>query len=256
MIPNPPGSPLRRAQMRMLEMLSYVHEICQQLGIQYQINSGNVLGAVRHGGFIPWDNDMDIMLDMPNYRRLRDYLLAHPTDRYELQTCDTDPLFFNHWCKLRDLHSEYQKPGLAHNRRRYRGLQIDIFPFEAGTSKTLHILASKIHGTLERKVLEKGHIRTARCGFWILRRVLVPLFRIANRFGDRNTFTHTYGVPWHTRYPKSVLFPPAPIEFEGKTFFGPANPHEYLRLAYGDDYMTPPPPADRHLPSTVALLDD
>ena len=244
---------LRQAQMRMLDMLIYLDETCKKLGIEYQLNSGNVLGAIRHGGFIPWDNDVDVMLDMPNYKKLCDYLLNHPTDQYELQTCDTDPVFFGHWSKLRDLRSEYVKAGIGHNRRRYRGLQIDLFPFEAGSSKILHILACKIHGTLERKVVEKNHVKIARAGYWILRKVLVPIFRIANIFGNKNTYMHTYGMPWHTRYPKDVLFPAKPIEFEGHTFMGPAQPEEYCRLVYGEDYMTLPPPEQRVLPSTVRV---
>ena len=54
---NPEGSILRRAQMRMLDMLIYLDKVCKEQNIPYRIDGGNVLGAVRHGGFIPWDDD-------------------------------------------------------------------------------------------------------------------------------------------------------------------------------------------------------
>ena len=59
---NPDGSILRRAQLRMLDMLLYLDKVCKEQQIPYCLDSGNVLGAVRHGGFIPWDDDMDVLL--------------------------------------------------------------------------------------------------------------------------------------------------------------------------------------------------
>ena len=54
---NPEGSELRRLQMRMLDILIVVDEICRRHDIPYWIEGGTLLGAVRHGGFIPWDDD-------------------------------------------------------------------------------------------------------------------------------------------------------------------------------------------------------
>ena len=71
---NPDGSPLRKAQMRMLDMLDYIDTVCREQGIAYRLDSGNVIGAVRHGGFIPWDDDIDIALSMSEYKRLCRYL--------------------------------------------------------------------------------------------------------------------------------------------------------------------------------------
>ena len=57
---SPYGSPLRRQQMRMLEILLEIDRICKRHGIQYWLSSGTLIGAARHGGFIPWDDDLDI----------------------------------------------------------------------------------------------------------------------------------------------------------------------------------------------------
>lgn len=67
---NPEGSTLRKAQLRMLDMVLYIDKICKENNLQYHIESGNLLGAVRHNGFIPWDDDFDIALYRRDYKKL------------------------------------------------------------------------------------------------------------------------------------------------------------------------------------------
>ena len=59
---NPDGSTLRRAQLRMLDMLKFLDRVCRENGIRYWIDFGTLLGAVRHDGFIPWDDDTDVCM--------------------------------------------------------------------------------------------------------------------------------------------------------------------------------------------------
>lgn len=67
---NPDGSILRKQQLRMLEMLQYIDFVCKKHNIRYWLCSGTLLGAVRHGGFIPWDDDVDIEMLREDYKRL------------------------------------------------------------------------------------------------------------------------------------------------------------------------------------------
>ena len=67
---NPEGSLLRRQQMRMLEILLEVDKICQKHQIPYWLSSGTLIGAMRHDGFIPWDDDLDIEMMRDDYLRL------------------------------------------------------------------------------------------------------------------------------------------------------------------------------------------
>ena len=67
---NPDNSQLRALQIRMLEILICIDQICQEHDIPYWLGSGTLLGAVRHGGFIPWDDDIDIELLRADYLKL------------------------------------------------------------------------------------------------------------------------------------------------------------------------------------------
>ena len=66
---NPDGSLLRRQQLRMLELLEVIDVICRKHQIPYWLSSGTLIGAARHKGFIPWDDDMDICMKRPDYNR-------------------------------------------------------------------------------------------------------------------------------------------------------------------------------------------
>ena len=115
---NPDGSVLRRAQMRLLDMLIYLQDVSKQIDVACRIDGGNVLGALRHGGFIPWDDDIDVVVSYTDYKKLCRYLIAHPHPQYVLQTNKTDPGFYKEWACLRDLKSENRSHDNADSRDR------------------------------------------------------------------------------------------------------------------------------------------
>ena len=93
---NPEGSKLRKMQKRMLDMLLYIDDICKKQNIKWRLDGGNVLGAVRHGGFIPWDDDVDIVLEKQEFNRLVKYLLKNPHPQY-VQSLPNCSLFSLLW---------------------------------------------------------------------------------------------------------------------------------------------------------------
>ncbi|MCS2388708.1 LicD family protein [Bacteroides thetaiotaomicron] len=82
---NPEGSDLRRAQLRMLDMLLYLDKVCKENEITYWLAAGTCLGAVRHGGFIPWDDDIDIFMMENEYKKLIDLILSNPHPQFKIQ---------------------------------------------------------------------------------------------------------------------------------------------------------------------------
>ena len=92
---NPDGSLLRKHQLKMLEMLKYIDQVCRKHAIDYWLCSGTLLGAVRHGGFIPWDDDVDIEMRKEDYQRLIEILKRDIKAGYALQIHETDE---NHFC--------------------------------------------------------------------------------------------------------------------------------------------------------------
>lgn len=102
---NPEGSDLRRAQLRMLDMLLYLDKVCKENEIEYWLGYGTCLGAVRHSGFIPWDDDLDICVFEKDFQRLKTILLKEAHPLYQLQCKDTDTNFFQFWIRLKDIKS-------------------------------------------------------------------------------------------------------------------------------------------------------
>lgn len=253
---NPEGSIRRKAQLRLLDMLVYLDKICKEQNISYRLGKGNVLGAIRHGGFIPWDDDVDIVLERKDHKKLCNYLKHHSHPQYKLQTFGTDYGYVGAWATLRDLKSEYIQDSRVHTARKYRGLQVDLFSCENKVISSLYRFSAWI--TVYNNQLFVGRcMPIARMIHIVQYYVLHPIFRLIGLFfGDRDVYTHTYGTMLMSSHPSKTLYPCKPIMFEGLEFYGPANPSLYCEENYGSNYMVLPDKNKRNHHQASYIIND
>ena len=236
---NPEGSPLRRQQMVMLEMVKEVDRICRKYDIPYFLYGGTLLGAIRHNGFIPWDDDLDVGLLRKDYQRLMKILPDELPEHMVLQTNDTDPNYFYFFAKLRDTRS-FLDAG-AHDRCfKYRGIFIDIFPFDTVSLPLQRIKLQSYAYTLYRNGNgSESALRKIRALTWFNSHVSFPVLRALSRLAGGKTLTYDFGIPFHIVYDEKDIFPLTTHDFEGLNLSVPGNSDHMLQSQFGN-YMQLP----------------
>ena len=234
---NPEGSLLRSDQMELLAMLNVIADICRQHDIPWWLSSGTLLGAARHEGFIPWDDDVDIVLLRRDYKRLKRILLSLESEEFVFHTMDSDVEYVNTFGKFRKRQGRVRVTSRRYDYYRWAGVGLDIFAIE----KTNYIaarIASVVYNNLQHTT---SHIR---CGW--LRRPLIrlievlclgilnPLLRLVGLINPRGEYHYTLGTGWakHTFFMRDTM-PLARARFEGVEFPVPKDMDAYLTRVYG-----------------------
>ncbi len=230
---NPDGSLLRQHQLRMLEMLKYLDDLCKSNNISYWLSSGTLLGAVRHGGFIPWDDDLDVEMLRPDYDRLIKILKSQQSSKYIIQTNDTETKYVLAFAKLRDLHSlavEKSAPEYRHN-----GCWIDIFPLEKNTLPCLKFSVCVYYFFLAPYgIIKNRPILLSKVYKFIIYKLLFNWIYHINKLLPLKKYYHTCGVEFYKGRDFEDIFPLQKIKFEGGVFPSPNNSDNYLRKIYGN----------------------
>ena len=121
---------LRACQLKQLEILKDIDKACQKMGISYWLDGGTLLGAVRHGGFIPWDDDIDIAMDVKDLRRFVKEGQSYLPQNLMIQSRETNPQVRAQNVKVRDLNSLYVEKVDNFIDDYEKGIYVDIFPFD------------------------------------------------------------------------------------------------------------------------------
>ena len=243
---NPDGSLLRRQQMRMLDILLEVDKICKKHDIKYWLSSGTLIGAMRHNGFIPWDDDLDIEMMRSDYVRLLEVLPQELPDWLALQSDKTDLNYFYCYAKVRDRRSKMLEQNAYDRMWKEQGIYIDILPMEKHpiwlqklTEKTIgHMYKVWRTSTDDAKA-----IKSVRRIFWLNNSVLYPCLRallhLTSYIFPLKTITSGMGIPYHNPRYANEIFPLTTHDFEGYQLPVPGNADAHLRHLFGD-YMQLP----------------
>lgn len=125
-----PPNELRKAQFLMLKILKEVHRICEENGIRYFLSDGTLIGAIRHNGFIPWDDDIDISMLRSDYETFCKIAPGKLGEEYILQTSDTDSGYGLYFAKVMLKNTRWIESDASGTNRSASGIYIDIFPFD------------------------------------------------------------------------------------------------------------------------------
>ncbi len=250
---NPEGSDLRRQQMRMLEILLHIDKICKEHNIKYWLSSGTMLGAVRHGGFIPWDDDLDIEMMREDYLKFEK--VFKETDDYILQTHKNDTLYLGPYAKVRDKHSIL----IEHydgEQYKYKGVFVDVFPMEY-THKFMSFITYVPIWLMQKFSGRCLNSKAKTAIFKILKHcyfIIIALLRVLMRVIPGKQLCYSYGT-WCYKEDRerTEVFPLGMVEFEGYKFPAPGNADGYLRRLYGN-YMQIPDTKDTHV-KTIEFLE-
>lgn len=259
-----PEGALERVQQIELEVLQATAQVCEQLGIEWFVDSGTAIGAVRHGGFIPWDDDIDIGMRHADYLVFCEKAPELLPEGFGVYTHAATPNYPPLWAKTyrkgtRFMSRQMLEAGID------QGLFVDVFAYaqldsnEAKAAKQMRSMAfwqriSYLYHTAHPKIPAgvpfKPLVQAGCVLAHHVARVLFPPRLVEARFnkaiesGDgRGLWTNVFYPTWGC-YKTETLFPTKMIPFEGAEAPVPQDVHTYLETLYGD-YMQLPPEEER-----------
>jgi lipopolysaccharide cholinephosphotransferase len=258
-----PDAELRQLHQILLGMLDDVAVVCEKLDIPFFLAEGTLIGAVRHHGFVPWDDDLDLYMlrsDYERFLRLAPELLG---ERYRVQHSSTVENYWSAFLKVRltDGPQRFQQAHISHLTRE-NGPLIDVFPVEfvprdRGPGLTLQSAYLRfLRGCLVQKLAVEPAERPIKRLLRAASRLLT--LRFIHRQLDRTLRLHgdrplPYAAMLATFHPLRCQVVPAEVfahqewvDFEGSRMPVPVGYHPLLTTIYGD-YRIPPPPAERGL---------
>lgn len=234
-----------------LDLMCFVHQVCEKYGIPYYMTSGTLLGAVRHKGFIPWDDDVDLAMLRKDYKRFQRAVRQELGDKYVIQQMPSrDNLALkNSLCTLFSHDQKYK-------------IMIDILPVDTAFAypNIFNLYQDRIARYLF-KLAQKCRWYCQDGAWWrfgkIFRAAGIGVEQLCNLFHTGWTYFFVWDAQnWKKErvYRKALVEERVLLEFEGHKFYAPARYDELLTQMYDGDYHTFPPAERRVSPHTISGL--
>ena len=264
---------LRKVRLTQLEISREIRRVCDENDISYFLAHGTFLGAVRHGGFIPWDDDMDMGMLRRDYEKFCRIAPQKLKPEFCLQTWYTEPNYalpFGKVMKRNTLYLENKKTRRLQN----NGIYVDIFPYDYApedpiqrqklTASLLSIYRVKLMKSGYKPWMEDDRILwKKRIGYlyYQLKSLFVTQNSLARDYDTLAVAIHDSSVICERNgrtkldcYERSWIEELADYTFEGECFKGPGNYDAYLTSLYGD-YMELPPEGQRENRHQIIAVD-
>lgn len=254
---------LSSVHKKLLEILLEIDRICKKHHITYFLSAGTALGAARHKGFIPWDDDADIGMLRDDFEKFRKIAKKELESKFYYQTMKDGGRFYRAFDQIGIKNTAFV---LYHTKdiKIRHGIHVDIFPFDYVSDdeesrnehvREVQLYRSRIYNKLVPHVVETRNVfKKLFINFDYYKMKFVPLLYLYKK--QENILTKNRGKEENyvadllTHYKKVMYFkkedmiPVNYVEFEQYQFPVPKNLDAYLTMMYGD-YMTPPPEGKR-----------
>jgi lipopolysaccharide cholinephosphotransferase len=250
---------LKRLQKCQLEMLRNIDNICRKNDIKYFLTWGSALGAVRHGGFIPWDDDIDISMTWDNYKKFEEVAQKELGDKYFYQSQKTDKYAFTVWNKVRINNTTSMEKEFKHIKCHY-GICMDIFPIIGVPNSRGKKLIQKIEVLVYRIFNYERYLTNKKPQGNTIFKIIYGIFPrkfkdyiMKKLIGDITKYDMASCNEWVEFLSGSydimtirsnIFGKGTKIMFEDVETIIPEKYDEYLKCLYGD-YMTLPPEEER-----------
>ena len=256
---------MREVQLVALDILKIVANICEENGFRYLLAYGTLLGAIRHKGFIPWDDDIDILMPRPDYEKFVAYFLTHKKELYPLRlfNMDTCPQYPYMITRISD---DRYRLKVANEKEYGMGIFIDIYVLDGigNTAEDAYRLLKKTCKYPRLIFLStRNHYHFGTTKGFLKRLIKFPVFFYAKLMGkkyfvnkllcliDKDTYDKSLYVAcpiWDNRptwgMRKSIIDNLIKVPFEDHFFYAPKDYDSFLNIFYGN-YMELPPAKDR-----------
>ena len=235
-----------------LGVMDYIHNLCQKENINYSLAYGTLLGAVRHKGYIPWDDDVDISLKRDEYDKLYQAVLRDNDPIYKVASWENDARYPYPFYRVYDARTVYENNYIENDID--LGICVDVFPFDYYADVNKEMAKLDTYRRLSVYTLYGIHSKNAGLKN-IIRYLLVLVFRLTRvktwnkkmnllSMQDNDNDSIDYLMEnkrTSTKFEKTLLDKVMDSPFEDRTYKIPEASHQILSAIYGDDFMEIPP---------------